>query len=69
MFENGELGKIVETKRGEVTRECRRLNNEQLYLLSAPHIIHTIKTRRTRMGIGTDVGQKRCKEGFVGKNR
>jgi hypothetical protein len=27
-FENGVLGKIVGTKRDEVTRECRILNNE-----------------------------------------
>jgi hypothetical protein len=58
VFENGVRGKIVCHKRDEVTRECRRLHNEQLYdLYSASVIIFVIKSRRKRqeryvVGIG-----------------
>jgi hypothetical protein len=31
VFKNWVLGKIAEPKRDEVTRECRRLNTEQIY--------------------------------------
>ena len=49
MFENVMLWKIVWPKRDKVTRECRRLHNQQLYdLYSAPNIIHVIKSRRKR---------------------
>ena len=49
VFENGVLGIIFGPKRDEVTREWRRLHNEELYdLYSSPNIIRVIKSRRTR---------------------
>jgi hypothetical protein len=65
VFENGVLVNIVGPKRDEITRECRRLNNEQMYdLLSAPHIIHAIKTRRMRMGMWHGCQTEEVQKGF-----
>jgi hypothetical protein len=36
-------------KRDEVTEECRRLHNEQLYDLYSSNIIRVIKSRRMRL--------------------
>jgi hypothetical protein len=47
VFENRMLRKILRPKRDEVTGECRRLHNEELYALySSPNIIRVIKSRR-----------------------
>jgi len=49
MFENGVLRRKFGPKRDEVTRECRRLHNEELYdLYPSPNIIRVIKSRRRR---------------------
>ena len=48
VFENRLLYKIFGPKRDEVTRERRKLHNEELnYLYSSPKIVQVIKSRRT----------------------
>jgi hypothetical protein len=49
VFENRVLKRIFGPKRDEVTGECRRLHNKELYALcSSPNIIRVIKSRRLR---------------------
>jgi len=46
MFENRELRRIFGPKRDEVTREWRRLHNEELIdLYSSPDIIRVMKLK------------------------
>jgi hypothetical protein len=49
VFENRVLRRVFGPKRNEVTREWRKLHNEELRdLYSSPSIIRIIKSRRTR---------------------
>jgi hypothetical protein len=49
VFENRVLRRIFGPKRDEVTREWRKLHNEELHILySFPNIIRQIKSRRMR---------------------
>jgi len=49
VFENRALRRIFGPERDEVTREWRKLHNEELnYLYSSPNIIWVIKLRRIR---------------------
>jgi hypothetical protein len=49
MFENRVLRRIFVPKRDEVTRDWRKLHNEELHnLYSSPDIIRMIKSRRMR---------------------
>ena len=49
VFENMVLRRIFGPRRDEVTRECRRLHNEELNdLYSSPNIVRVIKSRRMR---------------------
>jgi len=47
VFENRELRRIFGSKKGEVTREWRKLHNEKLNdLYSSPNIVGVIKSKR-----------------------
>jgi hypothetical protein len=49
VFENRVLRRIFGPKRDEVTRDWRKLHNEELHnLYSSPNIIRNIKSRRMR---------------------
>jgi len=49
VFENRVLRRIFGSKRDEVTREWRKLHNEELNnLYSSPNIVRVIKSRRIR---------------------
>jgi len=49
VFDNRVLRRIFGPKRDEVTRESRKLHNEELNdLYSSPNIVQVIKTRRMR---------------------
>jgi hypothetical protein len=48
-FENRVLRRIFGPKRDEVTGECRKLHNEELYdLYRSPNIVQVVKSRRMR---------------------
>jgi hypothetical protein len=61
LFENRVLRRIFGPKRDEVTREWRKLHNEELRdLYSSPRIIRIIKSRRMRWaGHVARMGEKR----------
>jgi hypothetical protein len=49
IFDNRALKKAFGPKRDEVTREWRRLPNEELYVLyTSPNIIRVVQSRRSR---------------------
>jgi hypothetical protein len=51
IFENRALSRIFGPKRDEVTREWRKLLNEDLYDLYSSHsILRVIKSRRIKIG-------------------
>jgi hypothetical protein len=66
IFETRVLRKIFWPKSDEVTGECTRLLNEELYYLhSSPHRIQMIKYRRMRwVGHVAHMGESRCIHGF-----
>jgi hypothetical protein len=61
VFENRVLRRIFVLKRGEVTREWRKLHNVELHNLhSSPSIIKIMKSRRMRLaGHVARIGEKR----------
>jgi hypothetical protein len=69
VFENRVLRIIFEPKRDEVTRECRKLHNEELNdQYSSPTILRVIKSRKmrwaghvARMGEGRPVRKSEVK--------
>ena len=49
LFENRVLRRLFGPERDEVTGECRKLHNEELYgLYTSPNIVRVIKPRRMR---------------------
>jgi hypothetical protein len=68
VFKNRALKRIFGPERNNVTGECRRLHNKELYALySTPNIIQVIKYRRLRWaGQVVSMGE-RCMQGFYGE--
>ena len=69
VFENRVQKKIFETKKDGVTREWRKLYDEELNgLYYSPNIIQVIKSRRMRCSACTMNGrEERCMQGFSGE--
>jgi len=61
VFKNRMLRRIFGAKRGELTREWRKLHKEELnYLYSSPNIVRAIKSRRMRWaGHVAHMGERR----------
>jgi len=66
VFENRVLGRVFGPKRDEVTREWRKLHNEELrYLYSLPNILRVVKSRRMRwVGHVVHLGEGKVCTGF-----
>ena len=60
MFENRVLRRIFGPKRDEVTRECRKLHNEELNdLYSSTSIVRVFKSRMRWVGHVAHMGERR----------
>jgi hypothetical protein len=62
------LRRIFGPKRDKVTRECRKLHNEELHgLYPSPNIVRVIKSRRMRWaGSVARMGEERSAYRFLG---
>jgi hypothetical protein len=69
VFENRVLRRIFGPKRDEVTREWRKLHNEELTdLYCSPNIIRVIKSRKMRWaGHVAQTGRYEAYTGFAGE--
>jgi hypothetical protein len=72
VFENRVLRRIFGPKRDEVTREWRKLHNEELQnLYSSPYIIRQVKVKANEVGgaCGTHGKGEKSVQGFGGRAR
>jgi hypothetical protein len=62
VFENRVLGKIFGPKRDEVTREWRKLHNEERHdMYTSPNVLRVVKSRIMRwVGHERGWGRERC---------
>jgi len=70
VFENRVLRRIFRPKRDEVTREWRKLHNEELNdLHCSSNIVRVIKSRRMRWAgnVARVRGEERCIQAFSGE--
>jgi len=70
VFENRVLRRIFEPKRDEVTRELRKLHNEELNdLYCSPNIVRGYKIEKNEMGVACSAngGEERRIQGFGGE--
>jgi hypothetical protein len=71
VFENRVLRRIFGPKRDEVTREWRKLHNQELNdLYFLPTVVRVIKSRRMRWAGNVarmEKGEDRCVQGFGGE--
>ena len=64
VFENRVLRRVFGPKRDEVTREWRKLHNEELRdLYSLPNSVRVLKSRRMGGACGAYGGGERCAQG------
>ena len=69
VFENRVLRGIFGPKWDEVTREWRKLHNEEFNdLYSSPNIVQVIKSRRKRWAGNVACKEDRCIQGFGEEN-
>jgi hypothetical protein len=69
VLENKVLRRIFGPTRGNVTRECKKLHNEELTdLYSSPNFNRVIKSKMRRVGASsTNCGEEMCIRGFGGE--
>ena len=69
VFEYRVLSRIFGPKREEVTREWRKLHNEEFNgLYCSPNIVQVIKSRRRRWAGKVACKEERCMQDFGGEN-
>jgi hypothetical protein len=70
VFENRALRRIFGPKRDEVTRDWRKLHNEELHnLYSSPDIIRQVKRNEVGGACGTHARGEKIVQAFGGKAR
>jgi hypothetical protein len=67
VFENRVLRRVLGPKRGDVTREWRKLHNEELNDLYSSHtIFRVITSRRMRLAVNVARMRERTEDAYIG---